>query len=528
MLAERNLHCVRETTMHLHRLPIRAEASAPATTLPVWRPEFAVLIGLVLIGHSMHLSLLPIRGEESRWARVGMEMIASGDWVVPRQQGEPFLSRPPLHSWIMAAAAWCIGEFDVVAVRLPSVVAVLATSVLVYCFASSFVGRVASFVAAVSFATMGQVLELGRRGETDALLTLFLSGALFVWHYGWQRHWPAAVCWGLGYALAALAALTKSPLQAAAYFAGGTIVYLSLAGEWKRILTRGHAAGLALGVAVFALWQVPFALAMGWDGVYRLWFWEVGLRFEDRSAPSLAWHMLTYPFEVLVCMLPWSIVLMGFAKRGIRRQALAVPQVRFLVACISVAFASCWLVRGAQTRYLMSMYPCFAVLFGYVIDRGLAESQLAVDRLRRRNRSTATVAGAMAISLGLIYSEIVLPALARSSEDMAQQLHIVRRKLPPDARLVSFGPVHHIFAFHYREPIPMLAWPQRPADVDQRVEWFCFHAKQGEPRELPFSWEPFAELSCDRIQHADPRETMIIGRRQPSAEQVSASRTPMR
>ena len=38
---------------------------------------------------------VPLRGEESRWACGARWMLASGDWIVPRQQGTVFPERPP-------------------------------------------------------------------------------------------------------------------------------------------------------------------------------------------------------------------------------------------------------------------------------------------------------------------------------------------------------------------------------------------------------------------------------------------------
>ena len=67
------------------------------------------------------LTDLTIRGEESRWARVAQEMLDTGDWIVPRQQGEPFPDRPPLNSWAMIAASQLTGELNLAAIRLPAV-----------------------------------------------------------------------------------------------------------------------------------------------------------------------------------------------------------------------------------------------------------------------------------------------------------------------------------------------------------------------------------------------------------------------
>ena len=52
-------------------------------------------------------------------------MLASGDFIVPRQQGLPFLSRPPVQNWAIALVSLVRGKTDPVAIRLPSVLAVL-------------------------------------------------------------------------------------------------------------------------------------------------------------------------------------------------------------------------------------------------------------------------------------------------------------------------------------------------------------------------------------------------------------------
>ena len=86
-----------------------------------WREaEVLVLIALVLAAYFVRGADLTIRGEESRWATVAQEMIRTGDWIVPRQQGEPFLSRPPLGNWLISLATLARGTCDTWAIRLPT------------------------------------------------------------------------------------------------------------------------------------------------------------------------------------------------------------------------------------------------------------------------------------------------------------------------------------------------------------------------------------------------------------------------
>ena len=73
----------------------------------------ALLLAAVVLGaYCPWLTRLPVCGEESRWAQAAVEMGRTGDWVVPRQQGIPLLSRPPLHSWTIGAFGWLVGDID--------------------------------------------------------------------------------------------------------------------------------------------------------------------------------------------------------------------------------------------------------------------------------------------------------------------------------------------------------------------------------------------------------------------------------
>src|SRR5579864_3884999 len=94
-----------------------------------WRePEVALLALLVAVAYFVRMGDLTLRGEETRWAQVGLEMLENGDWIVPREQGEPFLSRPPLQSWLIAASCVICGSRAPWVLRLHSVLAMLCAT----------------------------------------------------------------------------------------------------------------------------------------------------------------------------------------------------------------------------------------------------------------------------------------------------------------------------------------------------------------------------------------------------------------
>ncbi len=260
------------------------------------------------------LSRQPLAGEETRWGTAAREMLATGDWIVPRQQGHAFPERPPMTMWLMAVAGLVRGTVDPVAVRLPSVIAVILTSLLVYGYTRAFSSTVAATVAALTYATMGQVLQIGRLGESEALFALLVGASLLVWHLGYMRGWRPVLVWAIGFAFAALAALVKGP-QAPAYFVAITSVYLAARHDWRFLFSWQFAAGAMVFAMIIAVWQIPFYLATDWAAVFATWSGLAGDRF--RLGGALA-HAATYPLETFVCLLPWSPILVALARRETR------------------------------------------------------------------------------------------------------------------------------------------------------------------------------------------------------------------
>jgi 4-amino-4-deoxy-L-arabinose transferase-like glycosyltransferase len=95
--------------------------------------------------------------------------------------------------------------------------------------------RTGGRLAGVVYPTLGHVLDLGRRAETEAQFTLLCAASLLVWHTGYSRGRNRYLTWIFGSFLAALAALTKG-LQAPVAFFGATYFFLVWFRDWRWLL----------------------------------------------------------------------------------------------------------------------------------------------------------------------------------------------------------------------------------------------------------------------------------------------------
>ena len=539
-----------------------------------WRErELLLILLLAILTLCVRLDALPLFGEEPRRALIAREMVETGDWLVPGTQRVFLPSRPPLQNWLIACAALMTGGFDIWAVRIPSVISTFLIAILIYGYLRQLVGRLGSLGGAVSFLTMTMVMEFGRSAETEAVFSLFVAASMLIWHGAWIKKWPAWQMWSLGYGFAALGMLTKG-LQAPLYFVGATTLFLLVTGNWRVLLTRGHAIGILVFVAVLGAWQGPFTWQRGIADSWNIYFGDVAGRFVDRKWSVFLEHLVVFPCELLfVRLMPWSILLLAFGNRRVRefvghqREAAL-----FLTICILFSFISVWLPPGSKVRYYMPLFPCFAALVGIAIDRlavlrkdavgfdlwkfyiglmtrlmvgsaivivaaslaiptwrftltlisaiGYAIAALALARIAwktsKESSDPAMIRGMLSVAgfLVLVQVSLVVTVQQRRCEDITGQIDKLKHDLPADAHLVSFDSIHHAFVFFYGRQVPIVPLPtsENPGDID----YFCLHTYDSDPPKLPFEWTEIAVISCDRFKgRAIPKDRVFVGRIRP-------------
>ena len=101
-------------------------------------------------------------------------MLASGNYVTPRMDGEPRYDKPVLIYWLQAASATWL-DFDEFALRLPSALAASLWVLAVWGFVRRQQDPTTAWVAALVMALSLAVSVIGRAATADALLNLFLT-----------------------------------------------------------------------------------------------------------------------------------------------------------------------------------------------------------------------------------------------------------------------------------------------------------------------------------------------------------------
>ncbi len=166
------------------------------------------LIGLacVLIGAGLGLRD-PWPADEPRFALIARDMLATGDWLVPRVAADLYSQKPPMYFWLMAASMALTGSLRV-GFLLPSLIAGTGTVLLVYDLLRRARGREVALAGALMLLLTFQFTWQARQAQIDATLCFLTTLSL----YGLLRHLlvaPAPGWFVAGWAAAGLGVITK-------------------------------------------------------------------------------------------------------------------------------------------------------------------------------------------------------------------------------------------------------------------------------------------------------------------------------
>jgi 4-amino-4-deoxy-L-arabinose transferase-like glycosyltransferase len=345
--------------------------------------------------------------DEARFARSAVEMLSSGDWLVPTFAGELRPHKPPLLPWLMALSARLLGPTEI-AFRLWSALGHGASVLLVFAAGRRLVGARAAIAGALLLALAPLALLEGAAATADAVLLAGLAGVLATFADAAARGvrpWHLAA----GSLASAVAQLAKGPVALALPLLGvGAALLLAPRAFPERRRLLALLAGVSvLGLAPVLAWGLLADAAT--NG--RLLAAALGTHVVGRALAPMEGHgagLLAGPLYYVAVLLagfsPWTLFLPGAAVR--LRDGSVAPAARALLLGSALApFLLFGLVATKLPHYLLPAFPALALLAGEAAAagerRGLAAGAALLVPL---------VAGEL-LALGLVAALPPLPAL---------------------------------------------------------------------------------------------------------------------
>ncbi len=289
---------------------------------PLSRRAEWVLIVLVFIAVYFAALFTPslIDDADATHAQAAQHMALTGHWVTLLVNGIRYLEKPPLPYWLVALDYRAFG-FNAFATHLPEALAVLGCAILGLLWGRRAYTERAGFYAALAVLTSIGFFLFTRIFIPEAILTLLIALALFLFLTGLEDREPGRIY--ATYALLALALLTKG-LIAPVFFLGAVIPYLWVTGQWRRWREFRLSTGALLFLAISAPWHIlaglhnpdqghPVGNIPSQDNVHGFFYFyfinEHVLRFLGKRYPHDYNKLPGYLFWSLhlVWLFPWSI-----------------------------------------------------------------------------------------------------------------------------------------------------------------------------------------------------------------------------
>jgi len=490
-----------------------------------------VVAGIVVVAASfLHgLGAWPLmEPDEGRNAEVAREMLRRGDWAVPHFNGLPYLDKPVLLFWAIAASFQLFGinEF---AARLPSAVAAIALVALTFDLARLLVGRRRAILAAIVVATMPIVVAYGRLVIFDLPLTVFTTAALCCLARA-RRASRDRLWFALAGAAIGCAVLTKGPVGIAVpllmWFAGRDLL------PGRR---RGW-AGPLLGVGVVVLLVAPWVavvMARRPDFLHYALVEETFLRLTSSTQFRRAAPPYFYLETLGWALGAWGILLTALSPELVRvwrKNGRAGRSVAFAVRATVALLVFFTLSASKRPHYILPAVVPLAILVAVAIDEApyravrtvrvvaagaalvgvamlvAAAAGVHVHGAREtfsrhvllaaggamlgwgtvalalgRERWSAFACVALLVpALGLaVLQPIELYASGRSSRDLARQLG--------RARVVSFASFRTSLPFYLRRTVPVASPTAQPLTSNYLLAqpFDSLRPEVFRPRELP-------------------------------------------
>ncbi|MCO6475635.1 MAG: glycosyltransferase family 39 protein [Phaeodactylibacter sp.] len=318
---------------------------------------------LALLGLFLNLGVQPVYLEEPRRATIAMEMEENGNFIVPTQFGEFYYKKPPVFNWVVWTSAKVTGGYTAWALRLPTVLSIIFTSVLLFWLGRRYVNPEFGWLSALLFPISGGLyFYFSLLGEIDLFYTLVtFAGFATLFHF--QQQGRYRWMFFLTYALAAVGTLTKG-LPSVLFLGLSVLAWLWWEGELKRLLSLAHLAGILVYGALVGGYLLAYHQYNDIGNYLQMMVAESSERtVAENGLLKLLEHIFMFPLDTIKDLLPGGLLLLFAIRRDVRSLLLRNKLLTFVALMFLVNVLPYWISPGARQRYIYMLYP-FLLMIG--------------------------------------------------------------------------------------------------------------------------------------------------------------------
>lgn len=339
---------------------------------------FISIIVVFILLYILPLGVRPIMiPDETRYAEIPREMLATRDWIVPHLNSLRYFEKPVLGYWLNAASILLFGE-NAFAIRFPSAMSVGISAIMVFFLVRRFeVNCLSGFLAAAALLTCLEVYGVGTFSVLDSIFSFFVTGTMFFFFLAYmsENHSKKKYLSALSGIFMGFAFLTKGFIAFVVPMSG-IIPFIIWERRPKDIIRIGCLM-FATAVLIPLPWSIAIYLHEPDFWHYFFWVEHVG-RFISPTGgqhPQPFWYFVPVIFGGA---LPWTALLpaaiLGLQKTCFRNKEVASgnrPSALAEAAPLTlIRYTLCWFIfpflffsvsNGKISTYILPCFPPFVI-----------------------------------------------------------------------------------------------------------------------------------------------------------------------
>ena len=322
-----------------------------------------------IISVIFNLGYTELDGEEPRRALVSIEMLHSGNYIVPTLYGWEYYNKPPFFNWILGVFMFITQSTKEWVVRLPSLIFFLLWALAHYHFTKKYISSRTALLSAIFFLTGGELYFYGLQngGEMDIFYAFIVYLQVISFFYFFEKkNW--LLLFIASYFFCAIGFLTKA--FPSVLFQGLSLLALIFYARTFRVLLKWqHLAGIMVFLLLVGSYFYAYSL---YSSPQRL---LINLLNESIRKTPLSeesgnfWqNIINYPVRMFTGLLPWSIIPFLLLLKKPKPSFWSNPLLRFSVLFIICNVWVYWFFGVVKLRYSYMFYPFMTLFFAVIFD----------------------------------------------------------------------------------------------------------------------------------------------------------------